>query len=234
MTSRAGLPLALVALFLAVGAGACGAEPSDINSIHAGATSIQFVTFGGGYTSPFTTNGIYLKTHFSDRGALRIGTDFYLSESSGDTPEDPSQQTRDYKSHSYTVSAEIQEYVDPKGPVTVFLGFGPYWKRGDFRDVYSRQSTNSGFTYYNYSEFETRSWTVGGSAAAGFEWFFKRKLSVLGRVGASFGFGKQRDGHHFRTTDQFGTVLEDRRDRVDSNTATATSSSAALGFGLYF
>src|SRR5258705_4017804 len=36
----------------------------ETNSIHAGATSVQFLTLGGG------TNGIYVKRHFSDRGAL--------------------------------------------------------------------------------------------------------------------------------------------------------------------
>jgi hypothetical protein len=239
MTSRAGLPLtglpiALVTLFLAFGADASRAEPSEINSIHAGATSIQFVTFGGGYTSPFTTNGIYLKTHFSDRGALRIGTDFYFNETSGESPPELPQRTRDDQDYSYTVSAEIQQYVDTRGPVTIFFGFGPFWKRANFRALDTQRSTYLGITYYQYAEYESRNWTIGGSAAAGFEWFFKRKLSVLGRVGASVGFGEQRNGHHYLTTDQFGTVLDDRRDRVDSDTATASSSSAALGFGIYF
>jgi len=242
MTSRAGLPrlpwpvsLACVAAFLALGACPSAAERSDeVNSIHAGAASIQFLTFGGGYTSPLATNGIYLKAHFSDRGALRIGTDFSLSEASGDGTGDSFVRIRNYGSHSFTVSAEIEEYVDRRGPVTVFFGFGPYWKRSDYHDDGSRTTFNSGVSYYTIDSSNSTSWVVGGAASAGFEWFFKRKLSVLGRVGASFGFGKQHDSFRYTTTDQFGNVVFDDRSQLDSDTATASSSSAALGLGLYF
>lgn len=202
------------------------------NSIHSGAASVQFLTFGGGNQAPFRTTGIYFKTHFSDRGALRVGTDFTVSENHGEYPANQLPHTRNSDSYSVSVSAEFEEYVDATGPVTVFLGVGPYWSRSRYKADEVRYEQLFSSYYINSYKNDSRSWEVGGSAAAGFEWFFKRKLSVVGRVGASFGFGKT----HYETTYIFGDVTNPTTDRniIDATTASASSSSAALGLGLYF
>ena len=204
-----------------------------VNSIHAGATSVQFLTFGGGYRAPaFRTSGIYLKTHLSDRGALRVGTEFTLDESSGESPPPELPNNSHITSYSVSVSAEIDEYVDATGPVTVFLGFGPYWSRGRYSSEASGYLTYSNVTFSRYSKSEYRFWEVGGSAGAGFEWFFKRKLSLIGRVGASLGFGRTRRTSEYRYGDPYGS--ESHSENFKASTATASSSAAALGLGLYF
>jgi hypothetical protein len=176
---------------------------------------------------------VYFKTHFSDRGALRIGADFNFNESHGDSPaQQASSYARNSDSHSVIVSASIDEYVDDTGPVTVLLGIGPYWSQGQgSSDLVQYQPYNSTYYVYSYTE-ESRSWELGGTAAAGFEWFFKRKLSVVGRVGASFGFGRIHR-ENTNTSGPVGNVTTETLE-LNSKTATASSSAASLGFGLYF
>src|SRR5437867_12668365 len=62
------------------------ASADESNSLRGGSTAIQFLTFGGGYRSPFRTSGLYVRHHLSDRGALRVGVDFTIDESTGESP----------------------------------------------------------------------------------------------------------------------------------------------------
>lgn len=208
------------------------ARERPVNSIHSGAASVQFLTFGGGGQGPFHTNGIYFKTHFSDRGALRVGTDFNISEIHGEDPIAALPHARNTDSYSFTVSAEVEEYVDATGPVTVFLGVGPYWSRSRYKADEVRYEQLPSSYYISSYRTDSRSWEVGGSASAGFEWFFKRKLSVMGRVGASFGAGKS----HYENTYISGDIVNPTTDSqiIDATTTSASSATAALGLGLYF
>ena len=229
------LPLVILATFTAT----CAAESdneqdhrSTVNSIESGATSVQFLTFGGGSQTPFRTNGIYAKTHLSDRVALRVGTMFGIFQSHGDSPPSPLPSTGNSENYSISVSAEFQEYVDATGPVTLFLGFGPYWSRSRYKQDTVRYQPNGSSYYIDSYEEEQKSWEIGGSAAVGFEWFFRRKLSVLGRIGASFGFGKDHSSYRA----QYGDISNPQTDSLELETSTASGSSAAaaLGLGLYF
>jgi len=203
----------------------CSAEPSQYNSIHARATSIQFFAFGGG------SHAVALKSHFSDRGAVRVGVNLSLDESTGNGPRSELPHLLNTRNYLISVSGEIQEYVDARGPVTVFVGAGPYWTRG--RNSYEETRYYVAYdstTHYTYSKSERTSWQVGGTATAGFEWFFKRKLSVIGRAGASFGFGKRHeDSIYFN--DYF--IPPSGAGHFDSSTASAGTSSATLGFAVY-
>src|SRR5687767_5429604 len=67
-------------------AASVGYPRDPYNSVHGGASSVQFLTFGGGYRTPFRTSGLYFKTHLSDRSALRVGTDFSLDEATATDP----------------------------------------------------------------------------------------------------------------------------------------------------
>lgn len=212
----------------------CFADRSDEpNSIHAGAASIQFLAFGGGslYSPGPSSYGIFLKSHFSDRGALRVGTSLSLNESSGKSPAGQPPKGENDRVYTFSVSGEIDEYVASRGPVTAFLGVGPYWIRSrssyELWEVYT--ASDSTVHLYRASS-EGKRWEVGATAAAGFEWFFKRKLSVMGRVGASLGFGKRHDKSSAGTD---GIVFPGYRRQIDSNTATAGTSSAALGLAVY-
>jgi hypothetical protein len=234
---------ALVLAFLlgsAAGALACLptasiAYPRDPhNSLHDGAASVQFLTFGGGYQTPFQTSGLYFKTHLSDRTAFRVGVDFDLKESSAKDPlGDDVNYTANTRNHSVGVSSEFQRYIDGDGSVTVFLGFGPYWSWSRSYFDYARRYLDFyGPTWVDVYQSETRGWEVGASASVGFEWFFKRKLSLLGRVGSSVGFGKR---HEIRNTNYFdGVQNHPRVERFDATTVSAGISAAALGIGVYF
>ena len=233
MTLRAMLsPVIRVALvaWLLSAASRSDAAPSEFNSLNSGATSIQLLTFGGGYRGSLRTSGIYLKSHFSDRGALRAGVDFSLSESSGKGSRPP--DGGNDRNYYVIAAAEIDEYVDASGPVTAFIGVGPYWAKS--REFYERTETydydpTTPVTYY--SKYERRSWEVGASAVVGVEWFFKRRLSLLGRVGATLGFGKTRERSRDYST--YPSFSETSR-RFDASTAQAGTSGAALGLGVYF
>ena len=76
------------------------------------------------------------------------------------------------------------------------------------------------------------SWQVGATAGVGFEWFFKHKLSVLGRVGANLGLGKNHQ-NTFAAYD-FSNPGTYYTRRLDTSTLTSSSTSSALGLAVYF
>jgi len=222
--------IAAITPLILFGASQARASDSEFNSIHAGATSVQLLTFGGGYRGSLRTSGIYLKSHISDRGAIRAGVDLSLDESSGKNPLGPGAENN--RRYYVIVGAELDEYVDASGSVTVFLGVGPYWTRSrEFYDRLDVFSPDPSTTYTYYNSFESRGWEAGGSAVVGVEWFFKRRLSLLGRVGATLGFGKRHERQVADSTDPnyVGTVSE-----FNSSTVQAGTSTAALGLGIYF
>ena len=203
---------------------------ADTNSIHAGALSVQLLTFGSG------TNGIFAKWHVSDRAALRLGTDFYISESSGDSPVGQPErgETSTSQRHQYRISLELEDYVDATGPVTMFLGAGPFFAHSYSLDDFSGYQTYNFVTYYDYFRGERTGWALGGTASAGFEWFFRRKLSVIGRVSASLAFGKNHDDERRLSLNSLGVVDTDTHTQFDETTASASTSSAGLGLGFHF
>ena len=226
------LLLALLGIALMIGqARAHSDDPS--NSLTGGSTAIQFQTFGGGYRTPFRTSGIYLKHHLSDRSAVRVGVDFNLDASSGDTPPGTLQSSaEDNEYYSVAVAGEFTRYIDASGQVTVFVGLGPYWQRGRSFNERWQTDINGTSIYTSHSKYEARTWEVGGSVTLGFEWFFRRKLSLLGRVGASVGFGEKHSINQYEASDGVNSYSDTRR--FDSDTSTAGSSNAALGLSVYF
>lgn len=209
----------------------CHASKDPANSIASGAFALQFLTFGGGWEQPFNNSGIYMKWHLSDRGALRAGTSFNLDQSSSTNPLVLYAPQANDRSYNFTVTAEYEYYADESGPVTFAVGFGPYWSRS--RSFFERTQlyTSDPNSPWSYTRDDSHSWVVGGAASAGFEWFFRRKLSLLGRIGASFGFGEAHQVHNDRYFD--GTDLLESRSRRDATTSTAGTSSAALGISVY-
>jgi hypothetical protein len=222
--------------FIALGSILCTGAPAfasrdhdEFNSIHAGAVSIQFLAFGAGTVRAptFSTSGIFIKTHFSDRNALRVGATLGLDESTGGSPPGQRLNFSVERYYSISVSAEIDHYIDARGPVTSFLGIGPYWSR--LRSSYEFGRAFSPTDFY-YSRSENRSWEVGAAGVAGFEWFFRRQLSVIARVGASVGFGRLHE-----ESDYSGIIPPGggTTQRVESNTARGGISSAAVGFAAH-
>jgi len=192
-------------------------------------TSVELLTFGGG------TNGIYVKRHLSPRNAVRIGADFYLSSNKFSIPpEGTVTQNGASSTRSYTVSAELERFIDATGPVTVFLGLGPYYGHWRGRNERYRTGYDGAGPILEHYEADGFQRIIGGSAAAGFDWYFKRSLSVTGRVGASAGFGRSHYRSRSTRTDSSGSVLYDFHDEYRSTTSTASTSSAALGIGVHF
>ncbi|HEX7078929.1 MAG TPA: hypothetical protein VF363_10945 [Candidatus Eisenbacteria bacterium] len=226
-------------LALALLAGAFAALPPSpasaegTNSLHAGATALQFLAVGGSRT-PFRTTGVYVKHHLTARNAVRIGAEFSLDNANGDTPPGTGETRveRD-RHHAITVSGEFARYLDGDGPVTMFLGVGPYWtqERSLQQYLFEYPSTYGGIAS-DYREFDNRNSEVGGSVAAGFEWFFRPKLSLLGRLGASVGFGKRHSRDEERFSDGTSTAISIRR--FDGTTAASATSNGILGFAAYF
>jgi len=210
-----------------------GSEPdrpdrgNPVNSIRAGAVSIQLLTFGSLNSTIFQTSGLYVKAHFSDRGALRLGASFAVDDYSGSIRSQFASVRSDFS--VVTLAAEVLEFLDASGSVTTFVGVGPYWERGSGS---GKSSTNPGPGYASIFRSESKSWELGGSASFGFEWFLKQKLSVIGRMGASLGIGKFHGSDLSQRTSPSG--VEIFRMNFDEDTATASSTAAALGLSAYF
>ena len=230
LSARAAAALLALA-WVSLPAAPASAERSDANSIHAGAVSLQFLTFGGGFSN--AKSSISAKAHFSDRGAVLLGTSLFLEESTGKRLPTGLANVSNERNYSITVSGEIQEYVDARGPVTVFVALGPYWNRT--RGLYESNReylASDSTTHLDRYSSDSRSWQIGATAGIGFEWFFKHKLSLLGRVGANLGFGKNHQNtfaaYDFPDPNTFYTR------RLETSTLNSGSTSSALGLAVYF
>ena len=207
------------------------AETASSNSIHAGAVSVQYLAFGGSSKfSGSTRSGVFVKAHFSDRGAVRLGASLSLDESTGKRPAQlPAEvgNTRDYEIY---VWSEVQVFLDARGPVTTFVSLGPYWgkSRRMYEETYYALAPDSTERSSHYQD-EERSWEAGVTAATGFEWFFRRRISVIGRLGAGIGYTKQHQTY-IRSYDDASS----QRQRFDFSSTFSGTSSAALGLSAYF
>jgi len=190
--------------------------------------SLQFFPFGNGaFFGP--QDGISVKAHFSDRGALLLGAALSLDESTGKSSPSEMLDRINNRYYTVTVTSQIQEYVDARGPVTIFLALGPYWNRA--RSSYEETRQSPAATIQNYKS-ERKSWEVGATGGVGFEWFFKRKLSVVGRVGASLALGKEHET--FFLADDLSNPNTYSLRKTDYSTFTSSSASSALGLAVYF
>lgn len=210
------------------------AAAEEANSLHSGATAIQFFVLGGVSQAPFQSRGLYVKHHLGRRDAIRVGADFWLDNSSGDSPSFAVPRTFDTgRRHSVTVTGEYERYVTADSPVAIYLALGPYYSRG--RSYYERSIDWSAIdpNASSYSSDDTRSWELGAAAAAGFEWFFRSKLSMTGRLGVSAGAGKTHQRSEYRYEDGAGNARDDlsvlNRDR-----GTFGDTNAMLGVSVYF
>ncbi|MGE5176847.1 MAG: hypothetical protein ACM3JJ_10785, partial [Hyphomicrobiales bacterium] len=118
------------------------------------------------------------------------------------------------------------------GPVAIYVAVGPYWSKNRYFDETFYDYTGLYPNVYSYYSREEKSWEVGGLIATGFEWFFRSKLSVTGRVGVSAGIGRDTTRHH--DWQMNGLTREEHSDRQDEDSATAGSTSATMGVSVYF
>jgi hypothetical protein len=227
-SARLGLAAAGVLSFLA------GAALADEEiPLRSGATSVQLLALGGSSRSSLRAAGLYIKRHLSRGSALRAGVDFSLDESTGSSPPGyATPYSANSRSYGVTVSGEYDRYLASTGQVAVFVGIGPYWTRGRNLYEYSETRVLAPGELYGYNDRrEIRTWELGGTAVVGFEWFFRPRLSVLGRVGAGLGFGER---HESEDTREFGLYNSARGSRLNSTTVSAGTSTAALGLSAYF
>jgi hypothetical protein len=137
------------------------------------------------------------------------------------------------RNYALTVSAEFDRYLAAAGSFALFVGAGPYWARGrNFTEYVYSSVDPPGIAYGDRRSQESRTWELGGFATTGFEWFVRPRLSVLGRVGASFGFGERHQ--YDREASWRGAEGVSRTSQFDSSTASAGTSTAALGLSAYF
>lgn len=207
----------------------CRARAESFNSIRSGATALQLLVFGGSGSR----SGLWLKHHISDRSAIQIGATLNLDEANGTSPPPGPSHRHNSRYYSVGVSSEFQLYLDRRGPLTVYVGFGPMWSRARQSDEYTDPYVASDLTLHtHYSKYERKSWSVGGTGSAGFEWFFKRKLSALGRVGAGFMFGRRHE--NFISVYDLADPSTYQSELTTFDTAASSTSSAALGLAVYF
>lgn len=224
-------------LALPPGAAFAGGE----NSLRSGATAIQFQALGwGGSRSTIRTMGIYLKQHLAERSALRIGADFSVDNASSDRPQvvpvPPVGSSRSSSQTAYAAQAALEflRYLEGEGPFTMYVGVGPVWSWYNRVNEYTHEYDTSDTTVVvEHGRDESRSWTIGATASVGFEWFVVQRLSVLGRMGASLGFGERSSYYKYTVTGGTSAVPPRTSDSKSSVTVAGTDG-VMLGFSAYF
>jgi hypothetical protein len=194
-------PLLIAMLFVAVlavsplSAGRAAAETSN-NPLRPHVWALEFEVqprLSGFYGAA----GIAAKYHFTERAAVRWGALVYIDH-------DESEGTR------HVVQQVLSQYLDQTVPtrdaydrrdVSLFAHYVRYLRAGRRFGTYVevgptvRWSSSESSSMASYpgpdgpSEASRASdrnvWSVGGDLAAGFEWFFMRRLSLAGRYGVA-------------------------------------------------
>ena len=191
-------------------AGQGGTTRSTPDSIAAGAWALQFRITGNFSLSDFQGAALSGKYHATSTSAIRLGfsasggvsdreqTSF--SESSGRLLDDPApgqeseetrESNRDETAYSLGLDGQYVTYINPDGRVKLFGGIGPTirYQHDDANDSDFQLDESGDRLDVRITETTTRddrdTWTFGGLALLGGEWFASPHISLSAEYGLS-------------------------------------------------
>ena len=190
-------PCRCVLMFLLLLPGAVRAQEGSAprHSLRSGAWALDFglqPSFAG-----FTgAAGIAVKSHLSDRLAIRLGGTVAIDERESDGtrreiypgyPDVEYDQTSDYDLREYTVFLHLQPHISVQDRTTIYLYGGPVavWSRST--DDEWEVLTNG--AHIRYSR-DYDAWYAGLDLGAGFEWFWTQRVSLGAYYGVSGMYGE--------------------------------------------
>jgi hypothetical protein len=177
------------------------------NSLHEGAWGLEFQVQAPIYG--YNAAGIALIRHFSDRSAMRLGT--MVGIRSQDTDGTRSMD-RAFPYDTLQTSVQTPSYDDTRD-VSLFLHLVRYLSVGTRLGMLIEGGPSARWQSYEYGRTDSYpppngtyshssdgdSWSYGVDLQAGFEWFFRARLSLAGRYGftAQRTEGKQTERYDF-------------------------------------
>lgn len=162
--------------------------------LRAGAWALEFQVQPSLYSYP-SSAGLAIKRHLSARSAIRLGTLVGITHSDTDGtskvdrafPYDTVLTTAkvedDYDRRDVTLFLHWLRFLGVSDRFGMFLEVGPTvrWASEEYARVDAFPSPMGTYSHTGDSD----SWSYGLEMAAGFEWFFARRLGLSGRYGVS-------------------------------------------------
>lgn len=157
----------LAAAVLLVG----GSAAAKDNSLEPGSWALQF-----GITNNFTLGnfgeaGIAVKRHFSGGSALRAGMQLSVVGSDVEASVDTTGNRSEFDQHDLRFTVHYLWYPRPDADINLFVGAGPLYAFGASEASSVATSGVQGTT-------KKDSWSAGGEALLGVEWFVVEKLGI--------------------------------------------------------
>ncbi len=232
---------------------AAEAEDAADSPLRPGAWAAEFeldpsYRYDFGFSSGVTLSA---KRHHSAQSALRFGVSVGFNESKdeGETSyeryniyDNPSFRSnrgtteRHGENHAYALFLHLQRYHSVKDAMSIFWELGPSlrYNESDYTTEYIYP-----FQAYGPVEINRDSYSVVLRSAAldlslGFEWFFKRRLSLGARVGAWGGYSWGAVSSSYETYTMDNSYYRVSQDRIDRKNVTFQTSPATVMFSAYF
>lgn len=209
-------------------------------SLRSGVWALEFgaqPVFSSGF---FSSAGLAIKHHVSDRTALRVGFFVNVSDEQAEGtvleegPNPPYRitgtTTDDYDDRRYSVYAHLQRAFSVTGRTAIHVYGGPTATWDSYENL-DRLFYEDGGTRADRSEYE--SWNVGLEVGAGFEWFWTERVSL----GAHYGMvGQYGEWDRVRTSDFVDpSAVQYRYEDVEhSKTFQVVTSGSYLRLAAYF
>ena len=241
------LPVSMIlGTALLVSSPAFAEEPREEDSRHPlrpGAWALEFEVQPRLY-GYYGAAGIALKHHFTTRSAFRLGVLAAINHSDtegtrltdtqfpGDTTYAIGEIRNDLDRRDVTLFAHAVRFLGLGDRFGMFLEAGPTLRWVSEEYGYVDAYPPSWGTYRHGGDRDA--WNYGLDAAAGFEWFFSRRLSLAGRYGiaALITQSDQTDWYQFYNPNDGASDY--RLDVTNSNGAVIQTTPAVIALTAYF
>ncbi len=203
------------------------------NSLYDGSSSLQFQISDNFSLSAFKGLAFSGKKHISDKTAIRLGVDIYVSSSGNDThstyqqPNDSSFTSENNSNFWASSGFDIQyiRYTSLKSPIHFFWGAGPNFRYQ--RTSYESERITLSTGAISTRNDENKSLSAGMSGIAGVEWFAVKNISFLAEYGSSLYYQWMKSTIHNNTPQKSSSSSE-------TNSLVFSPASVRLGISLYF
>jgi hypothetical protein len=219
-------------------------QSSDINSLKEGAWALQFGISSNFTLTSFQGTTFSIKYQLSDKTALRGGISLSSSTNDGngmvsglnaDTSIGFLPSNNSSNSQSISFILQYLWYMNPSGPVHVFVGLGPSFSYSHSKNN-STSPNNQGSYLSDYAQSSSLTqWGVGATGSVGVEWFPSQWFSLRAEYSESLKYlwGSNTSMSDYSAT-YAGYVPSHSESSSTSKGWSLSSSSVNFGLNVYW
>ncbi len=217
-------------------------DSTTINGLYKGSWSMQFKINSSFTLGSFNGSNLALKYHFTKRSAIRFGITLKTRYMDNDydavydgKPDMTDEDIANSRDDLYVTFKPLYLfYPMTEKPVLLFLGIGPYFQYGRYKNQYKRNRNNADTLVYISDENLTNyRYGLGVSFVGGVEIFVTKYLSLHAEYGSNFYYSyneekKEKNGEDI-ISGKFNTKTKKTSDGYNFS-----ANSVMFGVSLYF